>query len=175
MTDPKHRRPEQGRQQRPALRSVQTEEAWTLTGPPPVLVPPGEYLATVTGHEIMRTRFGDKLVLRFTLDDGPLPNTAASNEPPAEGYDEPRGVELLCFHNVTRRAGRIHVASCSKYARHRSLVTGKRPRRFDRPDPGVFVGQFFRVLVVTVTDDGNHPLPPAGYYSVVEKILDRID
>ncbi len=154
-----------------------------LVDAPRPLVPPGLYRARVVGKaDRIKFQVGEKQVLHFELLNGPLEDSGGelrTKDPApshAQQYDSPQNAVLPRFYNVAHRDGRWRVAAGSHYAREWTIAAGRRAARDDRMGTHVFRNKVFVVRVATVDSDRDgDELPPAARYSVVRKIIRRVD
>lgn len=122
----------------------------------PPLIPSGHYDVRSQQGTIVSTFGRRKLLLNVEIVGGE--------------YDGARIFWAATMPAPGRRPG-----ISSKFFRAWLLVAGRRPCRGERLSPSMLEGKLLRARVETVTKDyRGYPLPPAGLYSVVRDLLERL-
>jgi hypothetical protein len=144
----------------PAAEQFESADDLDIAGvDPPLVIPPGEYVAVGVGSSLFPVFGKTTLVVWLEMSV------------PEEEDGKPFPI-LGRFFNIKKERGRWVPPPKGHYAREWTLVTGYVAARADRMSPRVFRGVRMLVEVVTVTTDASaNPLPKGMEYSKVKRII----
>lgn len=147
-------------------RTPECETSIQLVEDTPPLIPPGEYEASYTHHEVGTAFKQSKVYVWMQIIRGEYTGIQLYRAYRVESFKRPRGKD-----GKKRKGGSIKLRHSSELFRQWVKLTGEKERP-DRIDLRRLKGCSVRIRVRTVTHDYDHkPLPRALQYSVIDQLI----